>query len=356
MKSAVLALHQQRADALRPHGLHLVGDTGHKDGTVAVLFEPRAGGSAVVVDDFMALGGDHRLFAVVGGRLAAGAGKVAGDLVPLGLIEGQLIPEAGGNGLLGQVVCRGAEAAGKDQQVAAALSLVDEIGQTAMVVADGALPLDRDAQIGQLPAEVLGVGVEDVAEKELGTHTDDLCCHGSTLEFHVVGDTQADALGGLCGLGFQLCQTGHPGLGFEDLAQFGADLRVRRGKDGAAVLIGQDARLEGVDVSGRLDDLGLVHADEGAEDGQVLGGVGTLQSLDGLAGHLCQALAGDEGFTALLPGDDVGNAHHAAAHEDGEENIGRVIADILLGLGIRHHKEVGAAGIGGDELGQSLNF
>ena len=109
-------------------------------------------------------------------------------------------------------------------------------------------------------------------------------------------------------------------------------------------------------MAGRLDDLGLVHADEGAEDGQVLGGVGTLQSLDGLAGHLCQALAGDEGFTTLLPGDDVGNAHHAAAHEDGEENIGRVIADILLRLGIRHHKEVGAAGIGGDELGQSLNF
>ena len=93
---------------------------------------------------------------------------------------------------------------------------------------------------------------------------------------------------------------------------------MRRGEDGAAVLVGQDARLKGVDVAGRLDDLGLVHADEGTEDGQVLGGVGTLQSLDGLAGHLCQALAGDEGFTALLSGDDVGNAHHAAAHEDGE--------------------------------------
>ena len=128
-----------------------------------------------------------------------------------------------------------------------------------MVVADGALPLDRDAQIGQLPAEVLGVGVEDVAEKELGTHTDDLCCHGSALEFHVVGDTQADALGGLRSFSFQLCQTGHPGLGFEDLAQFGR-IFGWAGEDGAAVLIGQDARLEGVDVAGRLDDLGLVHA------------------------------------------------------------------------------------------------
>ena len=34
------------------------------------------------------------------------------------------------------------------------------------------------------------------------------------------------------------------------------------------------------------------------------------------------------------------------------EHQERYPADILLRLGIRHHKEVGAAGIGGDELGQ----
>ena len=151
-------------------------------------------------------------------------------------------------------------------------------------------------------------------------------------------------------------QTGHPGLGLKDLFQLGADLRVRRGEDGAAVLVGQDARLKGIDVAGRLDDLGLVHADQGAEDGQVLRGIGALQGLDGLTGHLCKALAGDEGLTALLLGDDVGNAHHAAAHQDGEEDIRSVVADVLLRLGVGHHKEVGAAGIGGDPLGQRLDF
>ena len=80
---------------------------------------------------------------------------------------------------------------------------------------------------------------------------------------------------------------------------------MRRGKNGAAVLVGQDAGLKGIDVAGRLNDLGLVHPDEGAEDGQVLGGIGALQGLDGLACHLGQTLAGDEGLTALLLGDDV---------------------------------------------------
>ena len=125
----------------------------------------------MVVDDLMALGGHHRLLAVVGGRLAASTGKVAGDLLPLGRIEDQLVAEAGGDGLFGQVVRRGAEAAGEDQQVAAALGLVDEVGQTAMVVADGALPLDGDAQIGQLPAEVLRVGVEDLPHQEFRADT-----------------------------------------------------------------------------------------------------------------------------------------------------------------------------------------
>ena len=74
---------------------------------------------------------------------------------------------------------------------------------------------------------------------------------------------------------------------------------MRRGKDGAAVLVGQDAGLKGIDVAGRLDDLGLVHPDEGAEDGQVLGGIGALQGLDGLACHLGQSRASQPCFLAM---------------------------------------------------------
>ena len=109
-------------------------------------------------------------------------------------------------------------------------------------------------------------------------------------------------------------------------------------------------------MAGGLNDLGLVHADERAQDGQVLCGVSALQGLDGLAGHLSQALAGDQCFAALPLCDDVGNAHHAAAHEHREQHIGGVIPDVFLRFGVGHHKQVGTAGIDAGELGQSLNF
>ena len=131
---------------------------------------------------------------------------------------------------------------------------------------------------------------------------------------------------------------------------------MRRGEDGAAVLIGQDAGLIGANVAGGLDDLGLVHADQRAQDGQILGGIGALQGLDSLACHLSQTLAGDEGLAALSGGNTIGNAHHAAAHQHREQHIGGIVPDILLRLGVGHHKQVGAAGIGGDLLGQSFNF
>ena len=47
-----------------------------------------------------------------------------------------------------------------------------------MVVADGALALDRDAQCRQFAAQILGVGVENIAEQQLGAHTDNFCRHG----------------------------------------------------------------------------------------------------------------------------------------------------------------------------------
>ena len=109
-------------------------------------------------------------------------------------------------------------------------------------------------------------------------------------------------------------------------------------------------------MAGGLDDLGLVHADQRAQDGQILGGIGALQGLDGLACHLSQTLAGDEGLAALSGGNTIGNAHHAAAHQHREQHIGGIVPDILLRLGVGHHKQVGAAGIGGDLLGQSFNF
>ena len=62
----------------------------------------------------------------------------------------------------------GAQTAGEHQQVTAAFCFVDKVRQPPLIVADGALPLDRNAQLSKLPAQVLGIGVEDVAEQQLG--------------------------------------------------------------------------------------------------------------------------------------------------------------------------------------------
>ena len=145
---------------------------------MAILFEPRPGGSAVVIDDLVAVHRHHGLLAVVWGRLAPGTSEEIHDLLPFFQVKSQRITVASSNRLLGQVIRRGAKAAGEHQQVAPLLCLVDEIRQTVVVVADGALALDGDAQCRQLAAQILGVGVQNVAEQQLGTHTDDLCCHG----------------------------------------------------------------------------------------------------------------------------------------------------------------------------------
>ena len=145
---------------------------------MAILLEPCPGGSAVVIDDLVAVHRHHGLLAVVGGSLAPSASEEIHDLLPFFRVKGQHVAVAASNRLLGQVVCGGAKAAGEHQQIAPLLCFVDEIRQTAVVVANGALALDGDAQSRQFPAEVLGVGVENVAEQQLGAHTDDLCCHG----------------------------------------------------------------------------------------------------------------------------------------------------------------------------------
>ena len=68
---------------------------------------------------------------------------------------------------------------------------------------------------------------------------------------------------------------------------------MRRGKDRAAVLIRLDGRLKCTDLTRNIDDLDLVHADAGAQHGQVLRLVGAGQRGHGLAGDLGQAFAGD---------------------------------------------------------------
>ena len=124
------------------------------------------------------------------------------------------------------------------------------------------------------------------------------------------------------------------------------------GENGAAVLIGQDGGLEGVDLPGDADDLLLVHADDGTEDGQAAGGVGHRHGLHGLAGHLAQGLTGDQSVGTHTEGHLLGDAHHEPAHEQGEQGLGAGAAELLLDLGEGDHMDGHPAAPGGDEPGQ----
>ena len=124
------------------------------------------------------------------------------------------------------------------------------------------------------------------------------------------------------------------------------------GKDGAAVLIGEDGGIVGADAAGKADDLHLVHADEGAEDRHGGDGLGDAQAQHGLACHLAQGFAGDQGLGPGLLGNGLRQAHHEAAHDEGEELLGAVLANFLLDFGEGDDVDDHAAAGGGEEPGK----
>ena len=178
MNRAILALLQRRADLLGPHGFHFPGNTGHQHGAMALfILKPGTGGGAVVVDDLMPPGGDHSLFAVIGGGIAVGAGEKGNDLVPFFLIKVQGIPECLGDCFLRQVILGRPQPARKHQQIAAAAGLAHQFPQPFGIIPDHMLMQDADAQFRQFPAQELGVGVDDVPQQQFRTYTNDFCSH-----------------------------------------------------------------------------------------------------------------------------------------------------------------------------------
>ena len=179
VQGAAGALGQQGAHALLPHGLQLMGRAGHQHrAAAALILKPHARGRAVVVGDLSALHRHHGLLAVVLGHFAAGAAVKVLDLLHLFCVKAQGVAIAGGHGLLGQVIGGGAKPAAKHQQVTAALGLLHQLGQAARIVSDHVLMQHGDAQVGQLPAQVLGIGIQNVAEQKLSAHGNNLSSHG----------------------------------------------------------------------------------------------------------------------------------------------------------------------------------
>ena len=132
---------------------------------------------------------------------------------------------------------------------------------------------------------------------------------------------------------------------------------MARGEDGAAILIGEDGEVEGVDPARNGDNLTLVHPDQRTEHRHrsrvVRGGDG----LQGLARHLTETLAGDERGAALDLRDAFRDAHHEPANQDGEIILRALVENLLLHAREGNRNHIHPSGVGrdaGKQLGDLL--
>ena len=152
--------------------LELEGDAGQGEHYAARVFDDEGRGGAVgVIDDDGALR-DVGQALVVGGHDEAPALEAALELLDKARFEDE--PPAGGVGdyLSGQVVLGRAESAPGDDDVGAVEGVGDDLFHAARVVADHGLVEEVDAEVGEALGHPCGVGVDDLAEQELGTYGD----------------------------------------------------------------------------------------------------------------------------------------------------------------------------------------
>lgn len=84
----------------------------------------------------------------------------------LRLVELERDAERAGHDLLGQVVARRAEAAGRNDEVGAGAGKLHRLLKPRAVIADNGLPIDIDAQLREQARDSRRVGIDGVAEEQ----------------------------------------------------------------------------------------------------------------------------------------------------------------------------------------------
>src|SRR5205823_1913060 len=92
-------------------------------------------------------------------------------------VDAWRLADGGRDRLARQVVLRGAQATGANDEVAAIQGPAHDLGGATEVVADRRHPIEVDAEVGQTAGEISGVRVDDVAEEELGPDRQKLSAH-----------------------------------------------------------------------------------------------------------------------------------------------------------------------------------
>ena len=159
------------------HREQLARRSGQQDRRLAVRFHDAAGRRAIRVREQDRIAGEAGLLEIVRRHFASLVTEVGGE--PLDLLRNGFAvkTERGGDGLFGEVVVRGAEAAREKHYIRAGKRRMHDFRQTRSVVADRDMIAAGKAERGDMPRNVLRVGIQNLSHEKLGTDGDDLCNH-----------------------------------------------------------------------------------------------------------------------------------------------------------------------------------
>ena len=170
---------EERDDGSEEHGPQFARRAGQEDEALVAGgdVQGQAGGGAVGIGEDGGAFGDHGLDLDIGGHGTAARGKELFDPGEGGRVEDQFAAEGMGGKLAGEVVAGGAEAAGDEDEIGTAQRLAEGGLDARAVVGDAHLAGDFVAEVGELAAKPLLVGVEDAPDQEFGAGVDEFDAH-----------------------------------------------------------------------------------------------------------------------------------------------------------------------------------
>ena len=163
------------------HGPHFKGRTGQHQHIHTLCFKGAAGGGAHRIVEDHAIGGKLRLLAVVfrHGQVDV-PGKVVPDRLQHILPQHQRLAKGLADGLLGEIVVGRPQAAGGEDDIRPFPGNLQRLTQPLRVVAHHSVPEHVDAYAAESLRDLLRVGVDNVAEKQLRAYGNDLSGMGHT--------------------------------------------------------------------------------------------------------------------------------------------------------------------------------
>ena len=150
------------------HILHFVRRAGKDGHGLLPAFHDRAGRGAAQIGHHNRAPGHHGLLIIVGRDLAAQPVHALGERFQAGRVHFHGQAEEFRHHFLGEVVLRGAKAAGGDHDIRARDRLAQRFLHAGGVIAHGGVPVKVHAQFRQAAGNILRVGIGDLAHEQLG--------------------------------------------------------------------------------------------------------------------------------------------------------------------------------------------